>query len=104
MPPEEASLSDDAKWSRATFRVWSEAMPPEAIVDALGLEPIEVHRKGEPVSKRSAAVRKEHCIRIESSLSTSEPLQRHLETLCDMIEAVAPKLAAITDRCECDIF
>src|SRR3954452_21174261 len=51
MPPEEASLSDDAKWSSATLRVWSEAMSPEAIADALGLEPTEVHRKGEPVSK-----------------------------------------------------
>jgi hypothetical protein len=79
-------------------------MPAEAIADALGLVPTEVHRKGEPVSKRSTAVRKEHCIRIKSSLPTSEPLHRHLEALCDLIEPVASKLAAITDRCDCDIF
>src|SRR3954465_13060904 len=104
MPPEEASLSDDDKWSRATFRVWSDALAPEAIAGVLGLEPAELHRKGEAVSKRTTAVRKEHCVRIKSSLPTSEPLQRHLEALCDLIEPVAPKLAAIIDQCECDIF
>ena len=104
MPPEEASLSDDAKWSRATFRVWSDALSPEMIAGALGLKPTELHRKGEAVSKRTTAVRKEHCIRIESSLPTSDPLQRHLEALCDLIEPVAQKLAAIADQCEYDIF
>ena len=104
MPPEEITLDEDAKWSRATFRVWSDTMSPEAIAGALGIEPTELHRKGEPVSKRTAAVRKEHCIRIKSSLPTSEPLQRHLESLCDLIEPLGPKLAAIADRCECDIF
>jgi len=63
-----------------------------------------MHRKGEPVSKRSTAVLKQHWLFIESGLPTSEPLERHLTSLCDRLEPVASKLAAITDRCHYDIF
>ncbi|MGB7158009.1 MAG: DUF4279 domain-containing protein [Tepidisphaeraceae bacterium] len=104
MPAEEVSLSEHAKWSRATFRISSNELSPEAMGDALGLRPTASHRKGELVSKRSAGVRKEHCIRIESALPTSDPLERHLAALCDLLEPVAPKLAGIAHDCEYDIF
>ena len=103
MPADAVSLAEDAKWSRATFRVWSHDVPPESIGDTLGLRPTKLLRKGEPVSKRSNALRKEHGIQIESALPTSEPLERHLDSLCDLLEPVASKLEAITRSCEYDI-
>ena len=104
MPPEDASLAEDAKWSRATFRAWSDHVPPESIADALGVRPTQLHRKGDPVSKRSKALRTKHCILIESSLPTSQPLEDHLVALCDVLEPVASELAAMNARCEYDIF
>lgn len=100
----ESVLSEDEKWSTATFRVWSDEMSPEAIAEALGLQPSRTHHKGDAISKRVQTLRKEHLFRIESPLPRSASLQDHLAWLCDLVEPVSSQLTTISDRCKYDIF
>src|SRR5687768_7124847 len=95
MPPEEASLAEDAKWTRAAFRAWSAEMPAELIADALGLQPTKLFRVGDPYSKRSTSIRREHLIIVESALPASDPLELHLTALCNLLDPVAPRLPGI---------
>ena len=104
MPFADEPLADDQKWSRASFRAWSEEMTPESIADALGLQATKLFRKGDPYTKRSPSLRKKHLIVVESALPASEPLARHLAALCDLLEPVAARLPDIADRCGYDIF
>jgi hypothetical protein len=103
MPPER-DLAEDEQWARASFRASSAEVTPEAIRDALGLQPTKLFRKGDPYTKRSTSIRKEHLVVVESGLPASEPLEQHLTALCDLLEPVAARLPAIADRCEYDIF
>ena len=98
------AILDGGKWARASFRAWSDELPPDVIRDALGLDEGELRPKGVDRAGRPAPGRKAHVFRLASGLAPSEPLERHLSVLCDRIEPLASKIDGLRDRCDFDLF
>jgi len=81
-------------------------MTAQEITNLLKIEPTEFHEKGAPLSKRNPNSRKreEHLWRLDSQLQQSEPLDKHLKNLIEIIEIHARGFKKIADCSSCEIF
>jgi uncharacterized protein DUF4279 len=94
------------KWSRASLRLVSEVLPPDAISDALGTEFDHSYRLGDQVSPKNSpwVLRNKHGCFLESGLPSDQPLPDHLISLAGKIRPFAMKLVNIRDRVDADVF
>jgi hypothetical protein len=94
------------KWSRASLRLVSKVLPPDAISAALGTEFDRSYRLGDQVSPKNSpwVLRREHVCVLESGLASDQPLPDHVDSLVGKIRPFAMKLASIRDRVDADIF
>jgi hypothetical protein len=80
-------MNEDEKWSSAAFCAHSDTLPPEQMEVIIGLPPTRSHRIGEPRSKRTyRGVHDRHYYSVQSKISDSEPLEKHIEEILSMLE------------------
>ena len=75
------------KWSRASFRAFSESFTVKQIGEILGLAPTESFSIGDPISSASSQTRRYNGFFIKSSVSTSRPMPEHLEEILSALES-----------------
>jgi hypothetical protein len=84
----------DGKWCTASFRVMSKTITTSELTHRLGLSPSsarDIHRFS--------------VWGLKSGLPRSEPLERHLAVLLDVLEPIATTIAELQqDGCDTDFF
>jgi hypothetical protein len=100
------SVAVSEKWIRASLRLASKVLPPDAISAALGTEFDQSYRLGDQVSPKNSpwVLRREHVCVLESGLASDQPLPDHRNSLVGKIRPFAMKLASIRERVDADIF
>ncbi len=105
------SLIPGVKWSRASLRIFSEALTSSQIEAILGLEATQAYSKGDPIYGRNKSGKKiEAGVRKKSGWILSTPaggdpnLALHLRRLMDVIDVKAEELKQLSTKCKIDIF
>jgi hypothetical protein len=88
---------------RATLRIFGEGVPFEEIARQLGVQPTHVHRKGERLTLKAAEYAHDMWI-YESQLAETEPLERHIELLWQVVKPNLDFLKALKNRFKVDVF
>jgi hypothetical protein len=79
------------KWSKASLRLFSPVMSPDAICEALDIP-------------ASSAIRNTRAVLVESGLPADRPLDEHVTALIEKIERFAAALTKLRDRIDADVF
>jgi hypothetical protein len=87
----------------ATLRIHGEDLPFEEISQRLGVQPTHSHRKGEQRGPRSPAYR-DDAWHFQPSLAETEPLERHIEALWQVVRPAVDYLKALKQRYKVDVF
>jgi hypothetical protein len=87
----------------ATLRVHGDDVPFEEITQRLGVKPTRLHRKGECRGPRSPSYRHDAWM-YQSSLHESEPLERHIEALWQVVQPELEYIKALKQRFKVDVF
>jgi Domain of unknown function (DUF4279) len=87
----------------ATLRIHGDDVPFEEITQRLGVQPTHLHRKGERRGPKSPGYR-DDAWHFQPSLSETEPLERHIEALWQVVRPAVDYLKALKQRCKVDIF
>ena len=87
----------------ATLRIFGNEVPFEEISERLGVQPTSVHRKGERRGPRSPPYPEDAWL-FESSLAETEPLQRHIEAIWQVVRPHVEYLKALKHRNKVDVF
>jgi hypothetical protein len=87
----------------ATLRIHGDGVPFEEISQRLGVQPTHLHRKGERRGPKSPPYRDE-AWQFEPSLPETEPLERHIEALWEVVEPAVDYLKALKQRFKVDVF
>lgn len=87
----------------ATLRIHGENVPFEEISQRLGVQPTHFRRKGERRGPRSPAYR-DDAWHFQPSLPETEPLERHLEALWEVVRPHVGYLKALKHRFMIDVF
>jgi hypothetical protein len=88
----------------ATLRVFGNTLDPSEITQLLGQVPTSSYLAGDPVSQRVTAKRKMGMWRLESSLSRTEPLSRHVTALLARLPSDSTIWSKIHGRFSADIY
>lgn len=96
---------DEANYFRfsATLRIHGDGVPFEEISERLGVEPTHLHRRGEFHGPRSPAWR-DDAWHFEPALPETEPLERHIEALWQVLRSHVEYLKALKQRFKVDVF
>jgi hypothetical protein len=96
---------DEANYFRfsATLRVHGDGVPFEEIGRQLAVEPTHLHRKGERRSPRAPAWR-DDAWQFQPALPETEPLERHIEALWQVVRPHVAYLKALKRRFKVDVF
>jgi Domain of unknown function (DUF4279) len=96
---------DEANYFRfsATLRIHGDGVPLEEISRQLAVKPTHLHRKGEHHGPRSPAWR-DDAWHFEPALPESEPLERHIEALWEVVRPQVDYLKALKQRFKVDVF
>jgi hypothetical protein len=87
----------------ATLRIHGDDVPFEEISQRLGVQPTHLHRKGERRGPRSPGYR-DDAWQFQPSLPETEPLERHIEALWQVVGAHVDYLKALKQRFKVDVF
>ncbi len=87
----------------ATLRIHGDGVPFEEISQRLGVQPTHMHRKGERRGPRSPGYR-DDAWHYESSLPETEPLERHIEALWQVVRPAVDYLKSLKPRFKVDVF
>jgi hypothetical protein len=87
----------------ATLRIHGDDVPFEEISERLGVQPTNLHRKGERRGPKSPAYR-DDAWHFEPSLPETEPLERHIEALWQVVRPAVDYLKALKQRLKVDVF
>lgn len=87
----------------AALRIHGDDLPLAEIGAQLGVEPTYVHRKGERRRPRSPAY-KNDAWHLESGLPETEPLERHIEALWDVVKPRLEYLKSLKRLYKVDVF
>ena len=87
----------------ATLRIHGDGVPFEEIGQRLGVEPTHLHRKGERRGSRSPAYR-DDAWQFQPSLPETEPLERHIEALWQVVRPQLEYLKGLKQRFKVDVF
>jgi hypothetical protein len=96
---------DEASYFRfsATLRIHGEGVPFEEIAGRLGVEPTHLHRKGESRGPRSPVWR-DDAWQFQASMPETEPLERHIEELWQVVQPHVEYLKGLKRRLKIDVF
>jgi hypothetical protein len=96
---------DEANYFRfsATLRVHGDGVPFEEIRERLGVEPTHQHRKGERRGPNSPGWL-DDAWQFEPALPETEPLERHIEALWQVVRPQVEYLKALKQRFRIDVF
>ena len=86
----------------ATLRIHGDNIPFEEISQRLGVEPTNLHRKGERRGPRSPAYQ-DDAWHFEPPLPETEPLERHIEALRQVVRHAVDYLKALKQRFKVDV-
>jgi hypothetical protein len=87
----------------ASLRIFGQDLPFEEISSRLGVEPTHRRRKGERRGHRSPEYREDAC-RFDSGLPETEPLERHIESLWQIVKPQVDYLKSLKTRYTVDVF
>jgi hypothetical protein len=87
----------------ASLRIFGEDVPFEEIGQRLGVRPTHFHRKGERRGPRSPGYR-EDAWTFQPLLPETEPLERHIEALWQVVRPHVEYLKALKQRFTVDVF
>src|SRR5262249_45097327 len=87
----------------ASLRIFGDDVPFEEISERLGVEPTHLHRKGEQRGPSSPAWRDDAWC-FEPALPETEPLERHIEALWQVVRPHVAYLKALKQRFQVDVF
>jgi hypothetical protein len=87
----------------ATLRIHGDGIPFEEISQRLGVQPTNLHRKGERRGPRSPAYRDDAWL-YKPSLPETEPLERHIDALWQVVRPAVGYLKALKQRFKIDVF
>lgn len=86
-----------------TMRIHGNDMPFEEISCRLGVQPTNLHRKGERRGPRSPVYR-DDAWHFQPSLPETEPLERHIEALWEVVRPHVEYLKGLKQRFKVDVF
>jgi hypothetical protein len=87
----------------ATLRIHGDDVPFEEISQRLGVQPTHIHRKGERRRPRSPGY-PDDAWQYQPSLSETEPLERHIEALWQVVRPAVDYLKGLKQRLKVDVF
>lgn len=87
----------------ATLRIHGDGVPFEEISQRLGVQPSYLHRKGERRGPGSPVYR-DDAWHYQPSLPETEPLERHIEALWQIVQPAVEYLKALKQRFKVDVF
>lgn len=87
----------------ATLRIHGDGVPFEEISQRLGVQPTHLHRKGERRGPRSPGYQ-DDAWQFQPSLPETEPLERHLEVLWQVVRPQVDYLKALKQRFKVSVF
>ena len=96
---------DEANYFRfsATLRIRGDRLPFEEITRSLGVEPTYTHRKGDRRGPSSTAYR-DDAWHFEPAVQNTEPLDRHIEALWEVVRPAIGYLKELKSRFAIDVF
>lgn len=98
-------MSEDEKWSSAAFCAHSDTLSPEQMEAIIELPPTRSHRIGEPRSKRTnRGAYDQHYYSIQSTISDSEPLDKHIEEILSMLERRMDRVKQLASEASLSLF
>lgn len=101
----ESGFIDDAKWSRAGFRISGDTLQPDEVTRALSIQPTNSGLKGGLLSsspKRSPL--RTSLWMLKSPLSEHESLDLHLQYLLDLLEPKREEIRELAKLYDIDFF
>lgn len=87
----------------ATLRIHGENVPFDEISNRLGVHPTHVHRKGDRRSKSYEGY-SDDAWHFAPSLSKTEPLEKHIEALWQVVKPEAAYIRALKQKFKVDVF
>ncbi|MGA2985951.1 MAG: DUF4279 domain-containing protein [Terriglobia bacterium] len=87
----------------ASLRIFGDHIPFDEISQRLGVNPTNAHRKGERRDPRSPVYREDAWV-FRPSLAETEPLERHVEALWQVVRPELKYLRALKQRFKVDVF
>jgi hypothetical protein len=87
----------------ATLRIHGEDVPFEQISERLGVKATHLHRKGERRGSRSPAY-DDDAWHFQPPVPETEPLERHIEALWQVVRPHVEYLKALKKRLKIDVF
>jgi hypothetical protein len=87
----------------ATLRIHGDGLPFEEISERLGVRPTHLHRKGECRGSRSPGYR-DDAWQFQPSLPETDPLDRHIEALWQVVRPHVEYLKALKRCFKVDVF
>src|SRR4051794_32765743 len=87
----------------ATLRIFGQGVPFEEISQRLGVQPTHQHHKGERRGPRSPAFR-DDAWQFEPAVPETEPLDRHIEALWQIVRPAVDYLRGLKRRLTVDVF
>jgi hypothetical protein len=85
------------------LRIHGHDVPFEEISERLGVQPTHLHRKGERRGPRSPAWR-DDAWHFEPALAETEPLERHIQALWQVVRPHVDYIKALKQRFKVDVF
>jgi hypothetical protein len=97
--------SDEANYFHfsAALRIHGDDLPFEEITQRLGVQPTHVHRKGDRRGPRSPGYR-DDAWHFQPSLPETEPLERQIDALWQVVRPHVDYLKALKQRFKVDVF
>jgi len=97
-------MKDNGVWSRASFRIFGDALQPKEIASALGLRATHEYLKGELFDPKSTSVRRESGWLLESPLGKRRDMVDHLNWLLDALEPKRDVIGELSRKYRVDLF
>lgn len=85
----------------ATLRIHGDGVPFDEIARQLGVEPTHQRRKGD---RRGSLVYRDDAWHFKSSLDETEPLERHIEALWQVVRPAVGYLKSLKERFTVNVF
>ena len=87
----------------ATLRIHGDGLPFEEISQRLCVQPTRLHRKGERRTPTSPCYR-DDAWHFQSQLPETEPLERHIEAIWNVVRSEVEYLKSLKERFKVDVF
>jgi hypothetical protein len=87
----------------ATLRIYGDDLPFEELSQRLGVQPTRSYRKGERRGPRSPCYSRDGWL-FQPPLAETEPLERHIEALWEVVRPALDYLKALKQHFKIDVF